>query len=288
MEAPAIYIDEIPKLKKPLFIVGFDGWGNALSVATDMADFIIRELGAEPFARMNPDLFFRYDQSRPIVKIEDGTLRNFKAPGGTFYAAVSDAVESDVVILRADEPNLHWYQFVDELLGLCRKLGGHTLITLGSTYDKVLHTDRVVSGMASNEEILSMLKRADVAPISYHGPSAIHSIIQSEGPARGFDCLSLWCHCPYYLQGTSHFGLLAVLSEILTNLGNFKLDPAKLEARWEVLNRQIQALIDNRPDLRDMISELRKEKVRGSVASMKSVIKKDEKIINIKDFLDPI
>lgn len=286
MDVPAIYIDEIPDLKKPLFIVGFDGWGNALSVATDMVDFIIRELRAEPFARMNPDLFFRYDQSRPIVKVEDGTLRSFKAPGGTFYAALTDTGESDLVILRADEPALRWYQFADEILMLCRKLGGHTLITLGSMYDRVLHTDRVVSGMASNEKIMSRLKRAGVALISYHGPSAIHSIIQSEGPGRGFDCLSLWCHCPYYLQGTSHFGLLAVLSEILSRLGNFKLNPAEFEARWEVLNRQIQELIDNKPDLRDMISELRKEKVRGSVASMKAVIKKDEKIINIKDFLD--
>jgi hypothetical protein len=54
-----------------------------------------------------------------------------------------------------------------------------------------------------------------------------------------------------------------------------------------LLNKQIQELIEHKPDLRDMINKLRKEKVRGSVASMKASIDKEEKIIDIKDFLDP-
>jgi proteasome assembly chaperone (PAC2) family protein len=287
MNEQAIYIENIPVLKNPLLIAGFDGWGNALSVATDMVDYLVRKLGAEPFARINPDIFYRYDQSRPIVDIEDGTLRKLKSPGGTFFAARTGAQESDLVILKADEPALHWHQFTDELYSMCRKLGGQTAITLGSMYDNVLHSDRVISGMASGEEFFPKLKNQNVHLISYHGPSAIHSIIHSEGTKMGFDCLSLWCHCPYYLQGTSHFGLLIGLSSVLCAIGGFGIDSGDLEQRWKKLNKQIQELIEHKPDLRDMINKLRKEKVRGSVASMKASIDKEEKIIDIKDFLDP-
>ena len=287
MSAQAIFIDNIPVLKSPLPIAGFDGWGNAMSVATDMADYLVRKLGAEPFARINPDIFYRYDQSRPIVDIEDGTLRKLKSPGGTFFAARTGEQESDLIILKADEPALHWYQFTNELYSVCRKLGGQTAITLGSMYDNVLHSDRVISGMASNEEFFTKLKNQNVNLISYQGPSAIHSIIQSEGTKMGFDSLSLWCHCPYYLQGTSHFGLLIGLSSVLSAIGGFGIDLNDLEQLWKKLNKQIQELIEHKPDLRDMINKLRKEKVRGSVASMKASMGKEEKIIDIKDFLDP-
>ena len=287
MNEQAIYFENIPVLKNPLLIAGFDGWGNALSVATDMVDYLVRKLGAEPFARINPDIFYRYDQSRPVVEIEDGTLRNLKSPGGTFFAARTGAQESDLILLKADEPALHWYQFTDELYSLCRKLGGKTAITLGSMYDNVLHSDRVISGMTSGEEFFTKLENLNVHFISYHGPSAIHSIIQSEGTRMGFDSISLWCHCPYYLQGTSHFGLLIGLSSVLSAIGGFKIDSDDLEQRWKKLNKQIQELIENKPDLRDMINKLRKEKVRGSVASMKASMGKEEKIIDIKDFLDP-
>jgi len=287
MNEQAIYIENIPVLKNPLLIAGFDGWGNALSVATDMVDYLVRKLDAEPFARINPDIFYRYDQSRPIVDIEEGTLRKLKSPGGTFFAARTGAHESDLLILKADEPALHWHQFTDELYSMCRKLGGQTAITLGSMYDNVLHSDRVISGMASGEEFFSKLKNQNVHLISYHGPSAIHSIIQSEGTKMGFDCISLWCHCPYYLQGTSHFGLLIGLSSVLSAIGGFGIDSGDLEQHWKKLNKQIQELIEHKPDLRDMINKLRKEKVRGSVVSMKASIDKEEKIIDIKDFLDP-
>jgi hypothetical protein len=53
------------------------------------------------------------------------------------------------------------------------------------------------------------------------------------------------------------------------------------------LNLQIEKLIENNAELQAVVNELRKAKVRGSAAEMKGTIKTDEKIINIKDFLQP-
>jgi cell division protein FtsB len=98
--------------------------------------------------------------------------------------------------------------------------------------------------------------------------------------------MSLWCHCPYYLQGTTHFGILAHLGNLLAFLGNFELDTADLETSWQKLNTQIEGLIENNPELQAMISELRKAKIKGSAAELKGAIKPDEKVINIQDFLN--
>lgn len=286
MKVQGIHIKELPELKAPLLIAGFGGWGNALDNSKGTAAYLIRKLKAQLFATIDPDIFYRYDINRPEVDIVAGTLKRLISAGGSFYAVRLESSANDIVILKADEPNLQWYRFADELFSLCRKLGIETVITLGSMFDSVLHSDRIISGIASNEDILSRLKQKNIIPVSYQGPSAIHSILQSEGEKRGFQCVSLWCHCPYYLQNTKHYGLMSYLAKVLAFLGNFELDTKDLSVRWKKLESQIEQIIENNDEVRTVVNELRKAKVRGTWASMKKSIK-GEKVINIEDFLPP-
>ena len=287
MNINGIQIHELPELKNPLLIAGFDGWGNALKISSGMAAYLIRTFQAKRFAELDPDVFFRYDEKRPVVRIEDGMFKTLSPPGGTFYAAQTAPDGRDLVILKADEPNLRWFGFVEELFNLCSRLHIGTIITLGSMYDHVLHTDRILSAVASDADLSSMLRKKGVNSISYQGPSAIHSSIHSEALKRNIACMSLWCHCPYYLQGTTHFGILAHLGKMLAAIGGFELNIEDLEASWQKLKVQIENLIENNAELQAMINELRKAKVRGSAAEMKGALKSDEKIINIQDFLQP-
>lgn len=287
MTDQGIQIEYLPKLKTAVLIAGFEGWGNALDISSSMVSYIIRRRGAVRFAKLNPDLFYRYDENRPVANIEEGHLKGVSSPGGSFYSVETDPGAQDLVILKANEPVLRWFQFADDLLALCKKLEIRTIITLGSMYDNVLHSDRIISAIASSEAHAQILKENNVLPINYQGPSAIHSTVHSAAQKQGFECLSLWCHCPYYLQGATHFGLLSYLGALLSSLVGFELDLEELEVSWKELNKQIQGLIEKNPELQDMINELRKAKVRGSWASMKESEQKDGKVIQIADFLKP-
>lgn len=282
-----ILIEKMPPLKEPVLIAGFDGWGNAMDVSKAMASYLVRKLRAESFATLNADLFYRYDENRPVVLIQDGILKDVVPPGGTFYVAPGSPQEVDLIILKAQEPSLRWEYFGEQLISLARDLQVRTLITLGSMYDNVLHSDTIVSGIASDETLSARLRDKDVLPINYQGPSAIHSTIQAAAEKSGIPCMSLWCHCPYYLQGATHFGLLSHLGALLSSLVGFDLDRDELDTSWKELNRQIQTLIEKNPELQGMISELRKAKVRGSWAMMRESENKNSKIIQLKDFLKP-
>ncbi|MBW2093670.1 MAG: PAC2 family protein [Deltaproteobacteria bacterium] len=279
--------EKTPPVKEPILIAGFDGWGNAMDVSKTMASYLVRKLKAESFATLNADLFYRYDENRPVVLIENGVLKDVVPPGGTFYAAHCIPQEVDLILLKAQEPSLRWKYFGEQLLALSRELQVRTIITLGSMYDNVLHSDTIVSGIASDEALSARLRDLDVLPINYQGPSAIHSTIQAAAEKNGIPCMSLWCHCPYYLQGATHFGLLSHLGSLLSALAGFDLDTDELDASWKELNRQIQTLVEKNPELQGMISELRKAKVRGSWAMMRESDNKDSKIIQLKDFLKP-
>jgi proteasome assembly chaperone (PAC2) family protein len=287
MSSSGIHIKELPHLKNPMLVAGFDGWGNALNISNGMAAYLIQRLKAEKFADLDPDIFYRYDDQRPVVDISEGKLDRLTPPGGSFYAVETDTDQCDLIILKANEPNLKWFKFVDLLFSMCRQLGADTVITLGSMYDNVLHTDRIISGVASTEEMRSDLRKKGINSISYQGPSAIHSIIQSEGDKQGFNCVSLWTHCAYYLQGTTHFGILSYLGQLIAGMLNFQLDTQDLDANWKKLETQINKLIESNSELQSLVSNLRKEKVKGSTEGLKGAVKSDEKIINLQDFLDP-
>ncbi len=287
MPAPDIQLEDVPVLEHPLLIAGFFGWGNALHVSTDMVDHLIKQLDARAFARINPDVFYRYDQTRPVVQIQQGRLTSLRPPGGTFFHARTAPGEPDIVLLKADEPALNWNRFAGELFSLSRRLGCRVLITLGSLYDNVTHSDRRISAMASSETLITRFEAGSVNRISYEGPSAIHSVLQSEGSGSGFDCVSLWSHCPYYLQGTSHYGLLSALCNVLKTFGGFTLDPGDLEERWQKLSDQIEVMIKRKPELQQMIEDLRQQKRKVSIAGLKAAAKKDDKVIDLQDFFEP-
>jgi proteasome assembly chaperone (PAC2) family protein len=279
----SLQIQYLPKLEDPLFIAGFEGWGNALDISRGMADYLIRKLKAKRFAEINPDLFYRFDEHRPVVDIQDGSLKDLTPPGGRLYAVQGRQAGRDMVILKAIEPNLAWFQFVDTILSLCQKMGVRTIISLGSMYDNVLHTDTVISALASDQGLLSKLQSRNMAAVNYKGPSAIHSTIHSQAKKQGFQSVSLWCHCPYYLQGTTHFGLLARLGSVLSSWGGFQLDTEELDLTWQELSRQIEGIIEKNPELQGMIQDLQKAKVKQSWDSTK----KHKKIIHLEDFLKP-
>ena len=85
------------------------------------------------------------------------------------------------MLLRADEPSLGWKRFTDGFFSLCKTLGVRRVITLGAMFDQVLHTDLVISGIASDPTAMARLREKGILPVNYNGPSAIQGILQTEG-----------------------------------------------------------------------------------------------------------
>lgn len=287
MSQDGVIVNQLPELNNPVLIAGFDGWGNAMNVSTGMISYLVRTFQAKTFGRLNPDVFFRYDENRPHVHIDEGELISLSPPGGSFYAAQNVSETRDLVLLSADEPNLCWYRFAHELFALCKRLDIDTMIFLGSMYDNVLHTDTIVSATTTSDKLRQQIKAKNTARVTYRGPGAVQTMMLSESQKKGFDCINLWSHCPHYLQGATHYGLMAHLGSLLSFLCGFELESADLEGKWASLNQQIQTLIKNAPELQAIIAEIRKAKVRGSWERMRDISDQHGNVINLKDFLEP-
>ena len=259
MHENSLQFDYLPELNDPLLVACFSGWGNVLDISWGMADFIIRKLDAKVFGHIKPDQFYSFDEKRPTVEIKEGIIQKVEYPGGLFYIANPNENSRDIIIFRAAEPSLKWLYFSDEVLSVCEKFGVKTIICIGSKFDNVLHTDTVISAVASDNSLLSTLDSKNVRYANYAGAGGIQSCISYEAQKRGFDFINLWCHCPQYLQGTTHFGMLCKLGNLLSEICGFKLETDELEITWQEVSRQIQDIIDKNPELKGMIDDLKKE-----------------------------
>jgi len=287
MEYQTFRLETLPDLTAPVFIIGFRGWGNALEVSAGTAAYLMETLQAISFGHIEPDACYRYDESRPVVKIETGVMTSITPPGGSFFAIETHAAENDLVILIADEPSLNWYRFSRELVDLAHRLKTPGVITLGSMFDNVLHTDRIISAVTTGSDFEGMVSRHRVIPINYHGPSAIHTIILEACRKRAVAGASLWGHCPAYLQGIAHHGMMLQLVRLLADMASFSVKTDALEADWEALEIKIQKLISDNPKLQGIMDQVRKKKREGAMQDLGQGGNEQGKVINLKDFLDP-
>jgi len=286
MQAQPIQYLSRPQLERPLLIAGFGGWGDVLKVSTGLAEYLIQQFKAEKFATINSELFFRYDEARPQVNIADGILKEFTFPECALYAAHTEPSQRDIIILKGEEPQLAWKLLAQALFDLLMDIGVDLIFTIGSMYDQVRHTDRIVSGVASSDDLLADLVLKGVRPISYQGPSAIHSILQTDGPPNGITSASLWCHCPFYLQGTVHFGYLAHLATLLSSIGSFEIDISPLDHNWQKMEKQIERQIAQNPEAQALIQKLdQTTQILSPSPEPTPATDKGPKVIDLQDFL---
>ena len=287
MTYDTIQMESAPALTKPVLIIGLRGWGNALDVSAGMAGYLVETLQGRPVGLLDPDQCYRYDETRPVVKIQSGTIQSIEPPGGRFFAIATPAGQNDLLVLIADEPSLNWYRFSRELVDLAHELGAWAVISLGSMMDSVLHTDRIVSALSTASDFEGAFQRHGVIPINYHGPSAIHTLILEACRKRALSGASLWSHCPAYLQGISHHGMMHKLARLLADMAAFELNSDTLAARWEALEAQIGQLISENPKIEAVMDQIRRKKRQGATQQPGKAGRKDGNVINLQDFLEP-
>jgi proteasome assembly chaperone (PAC2) family protein len=278
-----LIIEQTPEVSHPVVILGFEGWANGGNVAVGMIDYLIKKLGATRFAKIDPNDFYRFDDLRPIVKVEGGQLIEVLPPEAAFYSAKDKQNGVDLVLFKAPEPHLRWFSFVEVVLSLCRELGVKIIISLGGLQDSVVHTDAIISGFASSEQLLERLKQLEVNLAEYKGPGAIHSLIFERAKGMGIEGISLWGHCPFYLQGT-HLRLLSRMATVVADLGGFHVDTSELEKGWTHLARSIQRFIDGNPELQKAIKDIIKSKTPSEMPGPRG---KDGKVVYMDDFFRP-
>ena len=207
-----------------MLIVAWEGWNDAGGSASTAAQYLIQQLGAKPFATIDPEEFYDFTEARPMARYRDGE-RFIAWPATEFVHLRPSSSGRDIVVGIGIEPHYRWKRYMTALSELVSEIGAKLILSLGAVEAGTPHTQPVhVRGSANNSELA---QRYNMHPSRFEGPSGIVGVFHDHCRRQGVAGVSLWASVPHYLPGiTNPVGAQALLRVVSDMTGlRFDLEP---------------------------------------------------------------
>ena len=200
-------IHQIPSLRSPVMVIAFSGWNDAAEAATGALSHLLGswtdpsfDVVPELIADVDPEEFYDFQVNRPMIYVDESSVRNLTWPGTQIYALRTPTLDHDFIVVRGVEPSMKWKTFTSDLLDLAEDLEIDLVITLGSMLADTPHTRPItVSGSGAHPDIA---QRLGVEISKYEGPTGILGVIQVACVQRDIDAVSLWAAVPHYASNS--------------------------------------------------------------------------------------
>ena len=275
----SVIFEERPQLDRPVLITAFKGWNDAGESATEAATFLRDAWDAKPFARLDPEEFFDFQVSRPVVRLVDGVSRVIEWPSCEF--SYGRAGGRDVVVFIGIEPNVRWRTFATSIVDVGRVLGAERLITLGAFLADVAHTRPVpVAGSAPTPEDA---ERLGLQASRYEGPTGIVGVLHDISNRAQLPSVSFWAAAPHYLPaGVNPKATLALVQKVSMFLGT-DVDVTALLPAVESWEQRVSELVSENETLTEYVHRLEEaasEEVQmGNLPSGETIAAEVEKFL---------
>src|SRR6267143_1055055 len=102
-------VQDLPHgLRRPILIMAFPGWNDAAEAASTAARYLATSFQAEKFAEIDPEEFYHFGLTRPLVRYNAANEREIVWPATEFSVTRSAALPRDLIVGVAAEPHLRW------------------------------------------------------------------------------------------------------------------------------------------------------------------------------------
>lgn len=246
-----------PSLRKPVLVCSFSGWNDAASSASTAITTLADSLPVERVASIDPEDFFDFQTTRPMISVSDGVHRRIEWPANEILVGRSEAADRDVVLLNGTEPGLKWRTFSETVVEAARELGVESVVVLGALIAEVAHTMPVpITGVASDPELAEGL---DLEKANYEGPTGIVGILLDYCRREGLPSLSLWAAVPHYVAGVPNPKAALALSERLERVTGIAADNSGLEEETLDYEEQIGKAVAADPEVQELVSRIEEQ-----------------------------
>jgi predicted ATP-grasp superfamily ATP-dependent carboligase len=253
---PLVWESRPDGLRAPAMVCAFKGWNDAGDAASAALNFVGSALGATRFARIDPEEFYDFQATRPLVRLGDGQTREIVWPGVDIYQARIPRAPRDLILLAGPEPSMRWRGFSALIVDLAEALGVQLVVTLGALLADVPHTlPVVVSGLASDP---SLIERVGMIASNYEGPTGIVGVLHAACSDAAIPSASLWASVPHYVAATPNPKAALALVRRLEGLVGVSVDADQLERDAADYERQVGLAVQSDPDVQAFVERLEK------------------------------
>jgi predicted ATP-grasp superfamily ATP-dependent carboligase len=252
-----------PTLRRPLFIVAFEGWNDAGDASTIALDYLAGAWNAERFATIDAEDYYDFTVTRPNVRFGSDGLRRIEWPDIELLGANLPDSGHDLVLVRGVEPQLRWKSFCANVVSAAREVGAEMAVILGALLADVPHTRPVrVSGTTDDRDLAGRLGL--VAP-SYEGPTGIVGVLHGALREAGIPAASFWAAVPHYVHQLPSPKAALALVERSAALVGAAVDAGELrEAAYEY-ERQVSERVADDEEASAYVAQLEEVEDTGSL-----------------------
>jgi len=251
---PLLWESRPDGLRAPAVVCAFSGWNDAGDAASAALSFVGSSLGAERFARIDPEEFFDFQATRPKVELTEGRIREVVWPWVDIYAARVPRAPRDLILISGAEPSMRWRGFCSLITDLAEALGTQLIVTLGALLADVPHTRPVgITGIGSDE---ALVDRLGLRMANYEGPTGITGVLHDHCAARGIPSASLWATVPHYVAAAPNPKAALALVRKLEGLVGVSVDATDLESAASDYERQVSLAVQADPDVQSFVERL--------------------------------
>lgn len=238
-------------------IAAFQGWNDAGQSATTAVRYLVDSWKAELFAKMDAEEYYSFTDTRPMIRIVEGSQRELSWPKNEFYFYRGTDRSPAAVLLIGTEPNLKWRSYSGEITRLARSVGARRLVTLGSLVTDAVHTRPVpLTGFSTDEGVQAKLASLSITRSSYEGPTGIVGVVHDACLRAELPTASIWAATPYYLGGTPNpktsLGLLDALDDAL----DLHLNLSELRVVSDEFVKQVSLAVRDSDEIQQRIRSL--------------------------------
>lgn len=238
-------------------VCAFRGWNDAAAAASTALTSIANSLDADLIARVDPEDYFDFQTTRPMISMDEGQTRRIDWPENNLFAVRVPAADRDLVLLDGTEPSLRWRTFSETIATAADALGVEMVITLGSLIAEVSHTLPVpITGLASSAELVEEL---ELERSNYEGPTGIVGVVHDLCRQNGIESASLWAAVPHYVAAVPNPKAALALLRRLEGLTGIAVEASELEEETVDYEEQIGRAVAANPEIEELVSRIEAE-----------------------------
>src|SRR5712692_4946496 len=247
-------IEHRPELEHPVLIAAFRGWNDGAQGASLAGGYLAKTWNAQKFASIEPEEFYDFQATRPMVSLVEGITRRIDWPDNDFYHASPEGLGRDALLLLGVEPNLRWRRFTSLVVELAREHEVELVVTLGALLADVPHTRPApVTGTATDPELV---ERLGLQASRYEGPTGIVGVLHDACREASLPSVSLWAAVPHYVSLAPSPRAALALCERLGDLLEAGIDTSELEQAVEAYTQRVTEAVSTDEDTAEYVQEL--------------------------------
>jgi len=251
-----------PDLRRPRAVLAFEGWNDACDAASGTAAFLLgQHENEEPFALIEPEEFYDFQQRRPTVSIEDGGTRSLTWPTTRFYGLPQPNAGGDLILVLGEEPHLRWKTYTRHVAQVLADSDTEIIVTLGAFIGQVAHTRPVpVYGVATDPDLVAA---HGLPTTQYEGPTGILGVLMEACRECGIPTIGLWAACPHYLAANPNPAAMLALTEAAARVTGIPLETGEVRTVADEFLAKVDEAIAGNDEFRSYVQRLEAEVASG-------------------------